>query len=163
MRAYEGLFLVDEGKASDDFQAIAGHIRGLLERRGASVDKLEKWDALRLAYEIERKKRGMYILAKFNADPAQVAEIRNDCLLSALVLRTMLLREEHVGSSLEAAEQAQRTARRAHDDERPATEAKPEKEPEAPDEAKPGGEPSADILGDVEALEEPPAEDKEPN
>ena len=41
MRAYEGMFLVDEGRAAESFQEVSDHIRGLLERHGAKIEKLK--------------------------------------------------------------------------------------------------------------------------
>jgi len=176
------MFLVDEGRASDNFDGIAAHITGLLERHGAAIDKLEKWDSRRLAYEINGRKRGTYILVKFSADPANIDALRKDCQLSNTVMRALLLREENVGMPLieqaggrrrPAAAQAAKPEPepKAADaqPEEPKPEATPEPpaepEPEPEPEAKPGPEPEAepepepalDILGDMEALEEPPA------
>jgi ribosomal protein S6 len=112
LRAYEGLFLVDDNRASDNLQEVVDHIRGLLERHGATIGTLEKWDSRRLAYEIEGKRRGTYILSKFEGDPAQIDALRHDFQISTTVLRTMILTEEHVGVSLEDAEDAVRAKRR---------------------------------------------------
>lgn len=101
MREYEGLFLVDEAKASEAPQETIDHIRGLLERRGAKITKLEKWDTMRLAYEIEGKKRGTYFVGKFEANPAEILELRRDCELSGTILRAMILREENVGVTVQ--------------------------------------------------------------
>ena len=113
MRAYEGLFLVDDNRASDNLQDVMDHIRGLLERHGATVGKLEKWDSRRLAFEIEGKRRGTYILGKFDGDPAQIDALKHDCQISSTVLRTMILTEDNVGVLLEDAEDAVRAKRRA--------------------------------------------------
>lgn len=178
MRPYEGMFLVDEGRASDDFNAIAAHITGLLERHGATVNKIEKWDARRLAYQINGRKRGMYILTNFSADPAKIDELRKDCQLSNLIMRAMVLREENVG--LPVIEAPRRKPARAPEPQpaadaetateapaepaaetpaEPAAEAPAEPEPEA--QAEP--EPEPDILGDVAELEEPAAEETDEN
>jgi ribosomal protein S6 len=109
------MFLVDEGKASEDAQAVMDHIRGLLERHGASVDKLDKLENNRLAYEINGKKHGTYFLAKFNAEPAVIDPLRKESQISTVLLRALILREENVGESLAAAEEARRAARRAEE------------------------------------------------
>ena len=111
MRTYEGLFLVDDKKASDNFGAIADHIRGLLERHGASVDKLEKWDSRRLAYEIAGKRRGTYVLTKFSADPAKIAELKRDCRISSVIMRALVLRTENVGEPMDTGDDRRRPRR----------------------------------------------------
>ncbi|MFH1731535.1 MAG: 30S ribosomal protein S6 [Planctomycetota bacterium] len=157
------MFLVDEGRASDNFEVIAAHISGLFERHGAAIDKLEKWDSRRLAYEINGQKRGTYILVKFSADPANIDALRKDCELSNTVMRALLLREDNVGMPL-----IEQAGGRRHP--AAAQAAKPEPEPKAADAqpeeaeaereppAEPEPEPAFDILGDMEALEEPPAD-----
>ena len=91
------MFLVDEGGASDDFSTISAHITGLLERHGATVEKIEKWDARRLAYEVKGRKRGAYVITKFSSDPSNIDALRKDCQLSNVIMRAMVLREENVG------------------------------------------------------------------
>ena len=163
MQAYEGMFLVDEGRASDNFEAISAHIAGLLERHGAAVEKLEKWDSRRLAYEINGRKRGTYILTRFSADPANIDALRKDCQLSNTVMRVLVLRAENVGMPLIEQEGGRRRpAAAAQAPDAPPEEPKAEPAPEPPAEPEPEPEPAPDILGDVEALEEPPAADKEP-
>jgi len=164
LRTYEGLFLVDDRKASDNFQAIADHIQGLLERHGASVDKLEKWDSRRLAYEIKGKRRGTYILTRFDADPAKIPELKRDCQISNVVMRAIILREENVGDLLEAGDDRRRT-RKPRTEQKPGAEAtqqpkteqetapaEPEQaaaEPEPPPEAKP--EPTGQVVTEAAA------------
>lgn len=111
MRSYEGLFLVDDGRASENPQAVVDHIRGLLDRSGCAVQTLVKWDSRRLAYEIDGKRRGTYFLAKFEADPARIDGLERDCRISTVLLRAMIVRQEKVGSVMEMTEDAPRGPR----------------------------------------------------
>jgi small subunit ribosomal protein S6 len=113
LRAYEGLFLVDDNRASENLQEVMDHVRGLLERNGATIRTLEKWDSRRLAYEINGRRRGTYLLAKFDGDPAQIAALEHDCHISNTVMRAMVLLEENVGVTLDEAEDAVRAKRRS--------------------------------------------------
>jgi len=132
LRPYEGLFLVEEGKATEAPQEVNDHIHGLLDRHGAKVEKFEKWISGRLAYEVDGKKRGTYFIVNFEAEPAQVDALRKDCGLSPIVLRTMILRKENVGQTLQDAEDAIRAARRAQGlPENPETPERPEGEADA--------------------------------
>jgi small subunit ribosomal protein S6 len=151
VQAYEGLFLVDEGRAKDNLDDILNHIRELLERHGASVRKLEKWDSRRLAYEIEGKRRGTYLLAKFDTGAQRIAELKRDCRISNVILRALILREDKIGTPLAVAEDEQRARRRQR------SEAREKQEPEA----EAGGEPAAqpaEAKKAQEPAEEEPAE-----
>ena len=48
------------------------------------------------AYEIRGQKRGTYILVYFKAPGKDVAHIERDCNLSERILRTLILRADHM-------------------------------------------------------------------
>jgi small subunit ribosomal protein S6 len=92
---YEAMFLISQAVAADLGGAIA-HINEILQRGHADVIAMKKWDERRLAYEVQGQKRGMYILVYFKAAGADVAHIERDCNLSEKILRTLILRCDHM-------------------------------------------------------------------
>ena len=60
-RLYEGMFLVDSALAAQDWQKILDEIQRVMDRAGAEVVSLKKWDERRLCYEVQGKARGTYI------------------------------------------------------------------------------------------------------
>lgn len=91
-RTYEGLFLLDAGQP--DFEAASRPVRSLLERYQADILSIKPWDERRLAYEIQGRRRGLYVLTYFAVDPAHMSEIEHDCELSEQILRSMILHKE---------------------------------------------------------------------
>lgn len=91
-RTYEGLFLIDAGQP--DFEAASQPIRTLLARYQADVLSIKPWDERRLAYEIQGRRRGLYVLAYFAVEPAHMSEIEHDAELSEQILRSMILHKE---------------------------------------------------------------------
>lgn len=92
---YEAMFLISQAVASDLAGAIT-HINEVLHRGHAEVIAMKKWDERRLAYEVQSQKRGMYILVYFKAPGVDVAHIERDCNLSEKILRTLILRCDHM-------------------------------------------------------------------
>ncbi len=92
---YEGMFLFPQSAGSDLGGAVA-HVESLLDRAEAELLSICKWDERRLAYDIKGNKRGLYILIYFKADRSRIAGIERDCNLSEMLLRTMIVRAEHV-------------------------------------------------------------------
>ncbi len=92
---YEAMFLLGQAQAAEFGGAIA-HINELLARAHAEILGMRKWDDRRLAYEIRGQKRGTYILAYFKAPGKDVAHLERDCNLSEKVLRTLILRADHM-------------------------------------------------------------------
>ncbi len=92
---YEAMFLVSQGVAAD-LNGAADHVKHILDRAGAKLIAFRKWDERRLAFEIDKQKRGTYFLAFFSCDPVKVAMIERDCNLSDQVIRSMCLRADHL-------------------------------------------------------------------
>ena len=110
-RVYEGMFLLDAGQ---DIEAAGEPIRKVLGRGEAEVLTLKPWDERRLTYDIEDRKRGLYVLTYFKLDPTRVAELERDAELNEGVLRMLVLRRDHVtDEQLSAETPAMSVARRA--------------------------------------------------
>ncbi|MBN1553259.1 MAG: 30S ribosomal protein S6 [Phycisphaerae bacterium] len=92
--SYEGMFLVDAGQPNTD--TALEPVRNVLQRADAEILSLKPWDERRLAYEIEGRKRGLYILGYFKLDADKVAELEHDCLLNENIIRMLLLRKDTV-------------------------------------------------------------------
>ena len=94
-RLYEGMFLVDSALAGSEWDSVNAAISGILERAGAEVVSLEKWDERRLAYDIDGKSRGTYILSYFKAESGKVTGIERDVQLNERIMRVLILRADH--------------------------------------------------------------------
>jgi small subunit ribosomal protein S6 len=93
-RLYEGMFLVDSTLAAADWDGTLALIENILKRADAEIVVLRKWDERRLAYDIEHKSRGTYILAYFKADTQRISGIEKDVQLSEKIMRVLLLTTE---------------------------------------------------------------------
>jgi ribosomal protein S6 len=53
-----------------------------------------KWDERRLTYEINKVRRGTFILVHFNSDPSGIAKMERQCALNENILRVLILVDE---------------------------------------------------------------------
>jgi len=93
-RLYEGMFLVDSALATADWDGTLAMIENILKRAEAEVVAIRKWGERKLAYDIERKQRGTYILAYFKVDGRRISGIEKDVQLSEKVMRCLVLTTE---------------------------------------------------------------------
>jgi small subunit ribosomal protein S6 len=91
LKLYEGMFLLDSGRAGKDWDGARGEVEALLTKHGAEVRRSGRWDERKLAYEIKGHRRATYMLAYFDAPGDAIGAIRRDCVLSDLVLRNLIL------------------------------------------------------------------------
>ncbi len=92
---YEGLFLFPQS-AVTDLQGAVDHLKDILGRGEAKIISLRKWDERRLAYEIKGNKRGTYFLVYFMGRADQMTTIERMCNLSEQLLRSIIIRADHV-------------------------------------------------------------------
>ena len=92
---YEAMFLLGQAQAAD-FAAAVAHVRQLMEKHGATVLALRKWDERRLAFEIKKQKRGLYLLAFFTGPAERMVEIERACNLSEGIIRVLITRADHL-------------------------------------------------------------------
>ena len=95
-KLYEGMFLIDSSKAGADWDGIIAAIRTILEKAGAEIDSIRKWDDRRLAYEIKGKSRGTYILSYFRVDGGRIQDIEKSVRLSEKIMRVLILSVERL-------------------------------------------------------------------
>ncbi len=95
-KLYEGLFLLTQPAASNLGEAV-NHVKGLLDRAGAEIIGLYKWDERKLAYTIKGQRRGTFLLGYFHVDGDNLTGLDRDCNLSEQVLRAMVTKADHLG------------------------------------------------------------------
>ena len=93
MNQYEAMFLFDPTFGSS-FEDCETEIRRLMERAKGEIIICRKWDERRLAYRIEGRKRGVYVLVYFKAPPDMITPFERDAKLSENILRLLVLRAE---------------------------------------------------------------------
>lgn len=92
-KLYEAMFLVDSTQ-SGDLEEVITTVKTVLERADAEIVSIRKWDQRKLAYEINGKTRGMYILSYFRADGGRIGDIEKDVQLSERIMRVLILSTE---------------------------------------------------------------------
>lgn len=92
---YEGMFLATQTAAAS-FGDLIDHINTLFERANAEVISMKKWDERRLAYEMDKQKRGVYILAYFKCPTDMVSHLERDVVISDKLMRVLVTSAEHL-------------------------------------------------------------------
>jgi small subunit ribosomal protein S6 len=95
-KLYEGMFLVDLARAASNWDGINSAIRRILDRAGAEIVSMKKWDDRKLAYDIRGVGRGTYILTYFKADGGKIQEIEKAVHLSENIIRVLILSTEQM-------------------------------------------------------------------
>jgi small subunit ribosomal protein S6 len=86
------MFITEPTLSDADVENIQERLRELAVGRGAEVKKIAVWERRRLAYTINGRRDGIYILAELRADPSTVKELGQQLSVTENVLRHMVVR-----------------------------------------------------------------------
>jgi small subunit ribosomal protein S6 len=95
-KLYEGMFLVDSAHAGSDWEGVIASITRILEKAKAEIVSIRKWDDRKLAYSVDGKTRGTYILCYFKADGRKIRDIEKAVQLSEQIMRVLILNAERM-------------------------------------------------------------------
>ncbi|HIW55734.1 MAG TPA: 30S ribosomal protein S6 [Firmicutes bacterium] len=93
MNKYELLFIIDNSAADEAKEAIIAKMSQLVTDNGGSVEKVDKWGAKKLAYPINFKEDGYYVLMNFECEPALIAEMERQLRINDQVMRHMVVKK----------------------------------------------------------------------
>ena len=89
MRKYEMLVILDAGTENQNEETT--RIEELLKNLGGTVSKTDVWGKRTLAYPINKKTEGYYVLFTFELEPAQTFELRRVLGLRQNVYRQLVI------------------------------------------------------------------------
>ena len=92
LHLYEGMFLVDSNKFASDPEGITGNILGVLEKAGATVVAHLPWQDGKLAYQIDRYRKGLHYLTYFKMPGSGADVLTRACKLNDIIIRHMIIR-----------------------------------------------------------------------
>ena len=78
-------------RAAKDYNKIIAAIREVVEKGGGSWINADKWEERRLAYQIKKRKRGLYIINHFSAPHEAVAKIDRNAYACPEILRRHMI------------------------------------------------------------------------
>jgi small subunit ribosomal protein S6 len=95
-RIYEIMYLLDNNTVRAGWKEAKAAMVALLEKHGGKALSARRWEERKLAYSIRQRRRGTYLLAYAEIDPAGVADLRRELDLTESVLRYLILSTESV-------------------------------------------------------------------
>lgn len=92
MRIYEELFIARPDAPEEVIDAAIGQVESAVGAQGGVIEKVEKWGVRKLAYKVQKREEGYYVLLQFKAPPEAVREVErrlrvNDDVLKYLTVR----------------------------------------------------------------------------
>ena len=105
VREYETIFILKPDVTNEVIGATNSKIRGVLETGGGTLLKIENWGRRKLAYEVKKQLKGIYIFFRYLGNPGLVEEIERNLRLTDSVIRHYSVKmEENVDPATRTSE-----------------------------------------------------------
>ena len=92
MRKYETIFILDPSFDEEAVKASIEKFKGVIENGGGTVENVDEWGKRRLAYTIDYKTEGYYVLVVFDAPAELPAELERNMKNDEKIMRYKVTR-----------------------------------------------------------------------
>jgi small subunit ribosomal protein S6 len=99
MALYEHLLIARQDISAQQVDALATHLKTIVESEGGKVEKQEYWGLRSLAYRIKKNRKGHYVLLNINAPAKAVQELERQLKINEDVLRCLTVKVEQFEQS----------------------------------------------------------------
>ena len=86
-REYETTYILRPDISNDGISSVNSKIRGIIETGGGNLLKVENWGRRKLAYEVKKNLKGVYLFFNYLGTAGLVEEIERNLRLSDSVIR----------------------------------------------------------------------------
>ena len=94
MNQYEVMYVIDTALEEQARTDLINRFSSLVEQNGGQVDRVDEWGKRRLAYAINYKTEGYYVLMYIAAPAELPRELERNFQINENVLRYMVIRYE---------------------------------------------------------------------
>ena len=99
MNKYELVYVIDTALDDDARKVVIDRFNGMIEQEGGKVLKVDEWGKRRLAYPIDYKTEGWYVLVNVSSEATLPLELERNLKINDMVIRYQVIRvlERKVG------------------------------------------------------------------
>ena len=94
MNQYETVFILTPVLSDDQMKEAVEKFKGILTKNGAEIINEELWGMKKLAYPIEKKSTGFYVLVEFKGEPTVIKTLEVNYRRDERVIRYITIKNE---------------------------------------------------------------------
>jgi small subunit ribosomal protein S6 len=128
MRKYETIFIINPDLTEEESKTVIDKVKDIIQSVEGEVLKVEEWGKKKLAYDIRKMSRGLFVLLHFQGSAQGLTELERNLRLMDEVLKYQTVKLD---------EKTEKMAHMLSREKPPETEEKPEAEAESQAEQSP--------------------------
>ena len=94
MNKYEVMYVIDAALEESARNELISYFSGIVEKNAGTIDRIDEWGKRRLAYAINYKTEGYYVLMYIQAPSELPRELERNFQINDNVLRYLVIRYE---------------------------------------------------------------------
>lgn len=94
MNKYENMYVIAPELEEEAVRACIEKFSGIITANGGTIEAVDEWGKRKLAYPINYKTEGYYVLTTFEADPEFPKELERNFNIDENILRYIVVRKE---------------------------------------------------------------------
>ena len=102
MNQYETVFILTPVLSDDQVKEAVGKYRDFLTSNGAEILYEENWGMKKLAYAIEKKSSGLYVVFGYKADPSFIKKLEINFRRNERIIRFLTVKMEKYAAAYAA-------------------------------------------------------------
>ncbi|HSS00409.1 MAG TPA: 30S ribosomal protein S6 [Kofleriaceae bacterium] len=91
-REYETIYILRPNTPNEGVAEVNSRIKGVIEGMGGKVIKVDNWGKRRLAYEVAKERKGIYLYWQYLAQPGVVEETERNLRMLDSVIRYLTVK-----------------------------------------------------------------------
>lgn len=99
MSQYEVVFILADKVDEAGVKSNIENFKGVVEKNGATVTKVDNWGKKTLSYEIAKNRKGTYVLLEVEGNGQFVKELEKKFRLSEEVIRYLTIKKKETKKS----------------------------------------------------------------
>jgi small subunit ribosomal protein S6 len=92
MNIYENIVILNAALSDEEADAAITRIKDLIAAQGGEVLKIDVWGRRKLAYEIKKHKKGLYVLFHCKTPPASIKKMEDFYKVFDAVIKFMVIK-----------------------------------------------------------------------
>jgi len=93
LNKYEVIFIIDAQLEEEGIQGLVEKFKNLIET-SAQLENIDEWGKRKLAYSINYKNDGYYVLANFSAEPDFLRELERVFKITDGIIKSMIIKKD---------------------------------------------------------------------
>lgn len=94
MRNYEMVFIIQPDLDETGVKGVVEKVQSWITESGGTVEKIDNWGKKRLAYQINKRREGQYVLFEIQMPPTYCSELEHNLRFLEPIMRfSIILRD----------------------------------------------------------------------